>query len=104
MLPKPIRPPLLSAEISKRIAVWIKGSVIPGYDPTIWRRDSMGLAIRYSDYGNTDSEYGWHIDHIIPKDKYGSDDITNLQPLHWKNNLQKSNKLLLPPLFPRLRR
>jgi 5-methylcytosine-specific restriction endonuclease McrA len=96
MFAKPLRPPTLSAEVLRRIDVWIKGSVIPGYDPTVWRRDSMGFAIRYSDYGNCESEFGWHIDHIIPKDKYGSDDISNLQPLHWKNNLQKSNKLPWP--------
>lgn len=44
---------------------------------------------------------GWHIDHIIPLSSAKSyDDIiklnhyTNLQPLWWQDNLQKSDKIL----------
>lgn len=38
--------------------------------------------------------YGkWEIDHIIPLSKGGSFHYTNLQPLWWLDNRQKSNKL-----------
>lgn len=73
----------------RKDAVWAKGVAIPSYDLNVWRRDSMGSVIRYSDYGDRDSEYGWEIDHIDPN---GPDDLLNLQPLHWRNNASKSDK------------
>ncbi|MGO8802274.1 HNH endonuclease signature motif containing protein [Candidatus Binatus sp.] len=79
------------SDLFRKDAVWLKGAVIPGYDPTVWRRDSMGSVIRYSDYGDRESEYGWEQDHIDPD---GPDDLRNLQPLHWRNNAWKSDKPL----------
>lgn len=39
--------------------------------------------------------YGeWEIDHIVPISKGGSFHYSNLQPLWWKDNLKKSNKIL----------
>jgi hypothetical protein len=43
--------------------VWAKGSVIPGYSPDEWRRDTCGAAMRYGDHG-AEGKYGWEIDHI----------------------------------------
>ena len=40
------------------------------------------------------NNYGeWEIDHIIPISKGGSLHYSNLQPLWWKDNLKKSNKI-----------
>ena len=48
------------------IAVWGKGTIIPGYDATLWRRDDFGNSISFSAYGDRDSDVGWEIDHIVP--------------------------------------
>lgn len=60
--------------------------MIPGYDPNVWRRDAFGHPIRFSDYGDRSSLYGWEQDHILPKALGGSDALDNLRPLHCKNN------------------
>lgn len=74
-------------------AVWEKGQVVPNYDPSIWRKDKCGAFITRNQYGNTNSEYGWEIDHIIPVSKGGTDALSNLQPLQWKNNRHKADEI-----------
>lgn len=81
-------------EIIKRLSIWEKGIPIPNFDPKVYRYDRFGTPMRYSDYGNTDSEYGWEIDHTFPSSKGGSDNIPNNEPLNWKNNRIKSDKLI----------
>ncbi len=73
------------------VRVWQKGAVISDYDSAVWRRDRCGAPIKYSDFGNTNSEFGWEIDHTQPVAKHGSDDLGNLEPLQWRNNRHKSD-------------
>lgn len=77
-----------------KLQVWSKGFIITGYPPTLYLRDRFGTAMYFYDYGNRNSVYGWEIDYIIPVDKNGTDDVANLEPLNWKNNTTKSNKIL----------
>lgn len=79
----------MSALGSLEERVWQKGGIIENADPDVWRTDDCN-ALMYRDHYAKDSEYGWEIDHITPQSKDGSDDISNLRPLHWLNN--KSRK------------
>lgn len=74
-----------------KLAVWEKGQAIPGYDQTIFRKDKCGAWMKYSEYGNVVSPYGWEIDHIMPVSLGGLDQISNLQPLQWENNKYKDD-------------
>ena len=89
--------PFKDADKAKVLAVWCMGTPIPGYDPAVMRYDCEGSIMLYSQHGNCDSEYGWQIDHIHPRSKGGSDLLSNLQPLNWRNNQRKKDKVILPP-------
>ena len=73
--------------------VWNKGYVIPNCSPDEWRWDKCGDTIKWSEYGNQESIYGWEIDHIEPVSFGGGDENENLQPLNWVNNASKGNCL-----------
>lgn len=73
--------------------VWEKAAAIPGYDKNRYRQDAAGAWIEWSKYGDRTSElgFGWEIDHIKPRNKNGSDILSNLQPLQWVNNCSKGD-------------
>lgn len=68
--------------------VWKKGKIVKGNDKNRWRKDQCGAWIGFKEYGNRDSQYGWEIDHISPG---GGDQLSNLRPLQWQNNVDKSD-------------
>lgn len=73
------------------LQVWKKAFSMMNQNPDHVRKDICGARIVFEAYGNRKSKYGWEIDHIIPVSKGGTDDLTNLQPLHWKNNVAKAD-------------
>jgi 5-methylcytosine-specific restriction endonuclease McrA len=72
-------------------AVWNKGTAVPGNDGSLWRKDQCGAWIGRDYYANRASEYGWEIDHIRPRSQGGTDHLSNLRPLQWKNNVNKQS-------------
>lgn len=78
--------------------VWEKGQVVPGVDSNEWRKDQCTAWINRNRYGNRNSDYGWEIDHIKPKERGGTDDMPNLRPLQWENNASKQDGRLTCPI------
>lgn len=65
-----------------------KYGVIPEYI-----EDSYGKKIYFERYGQK-VPGGWEADHILSKNKVsGSNDISNLQALNWKDNISKSDNI-----------
>ena len=68
--------------------VWEKARPIPDHDFNQIRQDRCGSEIARHEYGNRNSSRGWEIDHKNPR---SGDEISNLDPLQWKNNVKKSD-------------
>ena len=71
-------------EQARKVAAWIETSPptllhnLPNPD---FRLDPNGFPIRWSDYGNSTSPYGWQIDYVQPRGTVG-DDLSNVRALH----------------------
>ncbi len=78
---------------------WNRASVVEGFDKNRYRKDACGAWIIRNKYGDTDSLYGWEVDHIVPqsllRDKGFSesmiDNSLNLRALQHENNASKSD-------------
>jgi hypothetical protein len=75
--------------------VWNKGTIISGYDYSLYRQDVCKAWMDRKQYGNRDSILGWEIDHIDPN---GGDSLSNLRPLQWKNNATRQDGKLTCPV------
>jgi HNH endonuclease. len=70
--------------------VWEKATVVENYDPNDYRKDLANTWLQKSQYGQQ-TPLGWSIDHVYPESKGGDANIVNLRPMHWENNLSKSD-------------
>ena len=66
----------------RKLRVWSKALEVPGVDPAVMRKDRHGYLMRYSDYGDRSSAFGWEIDPLIPVALGGPEDEWNLEPLN----------------------
>lgn len=71
--------------------VWKKATVVDGYNSDLVRKDCVGAWILKNEYGNTNSVFGWEIDHVYPQSLGGGDDNLNLRPMQWENNRSKGD-------------
>lgn len=77
--------------------IWNKGCIDSRYDSDFVRKDACGAWIIKDKYNDRDNIYGWEVDHIYPESKLKElgvpqelvDDVDNLRPLNWRNNVSK---------------
>lgn len=75
-------------------ACWARTSPVSGQlNAWDFRKDPFGNLVRYADFGNRHSPFGWEIDYIVPRSRGGSTDPENLQVLHWKANAARSDAI-----------
>ena len=76
-------------------AAWARTSPVGGQQKNAWefRKDCLGNLVRYADFGNRHSPFGWELDYIISRSLGGSTSQENLQALHWKANAARSESL-----------
>ena len=73
----------------RKLVAWNHAALIPGRDGNEWRMDDYGCRIRFSDYGDRESDFGWEIDHIVPLARGGLDIDSNLRALYWAVNASR---------------
>lgn len=59
-------------------AAWARTSPVSSANAWEFRRDCLGNMVRYTDFGNRKSPFGWELDYM------GSREPDNLQALNWK--------------------
>jgi hypothetical protein len=75
-------------------AAWARTSPVSGQQLNAWefRKDCLGNVVRYSDFGNRHSPFGWELDSIVAR-AGAAIDPDNLQALHWKTVAARSDAL-----------
>jgi 5-methylcytosine-specific restriction endonuclease McrA len=75
-------------------ACWARTSPVSGQmNSWEFRKDCLGKIVRYSDFGNRHSPFGWELDYIVSRALGGTTDPDNLQALHWKANAAKKEHI-----------
>jgi len=79
----------MAFDVITKLKVWNKGTIAPPNGALKWRKDECGAWMLFSAYGDRNSQYGWEIDHVTSTENGGSDALSNLRPLNWRNNVSK---------------
>ena len=74
-------------------AAWGRTSPVQGQmNSWEFRKDVLGNLIRYADFGNRHSPFGWELEFINAR-LGGGTDPDNMQALHWKANARSAQQL-----------
>ena len=69
-------------------AAWARTSPVSATNAWEFRKDCLGNTVRYQDFGNRRSPFGWELDYI------GSQEPANLQALNWKAVAARSEAVM----------
>ena len=68
-----------------RVEAWERCARIPGCDKAVWRQDAGGRVIRWSDFGDRFSRYGWE---VVQRQRSGVLRLAlpgkRLEAVHWR--------------------
>lgn len=68
-----------------RVEAWERCARIPGCDKSVWRQDAEGRVIRWSDFGDRFSRYGWEVMTLPPTGVFGRALARRrLVAVHWR--------------------
>ena len=69
-----------------RVEAWERCARIPGCDKAIWRQDAQGRVIRWSDFGDRFSRYGWEVVSRARPGVWGRAlSVKRLEAAHWRS-------------------
>ena len=69
-------------------AAWSRTSPVSGHlNSWEFRKDCLGNVIRYGDYGNRHSPFGWELESLMVAG--GLNDPDNVQALHWRRQAER---------------
>ena len=75
-------------------AAWARTSPVSGQSNSwVFRKDCLGNLVRYADFGNRHSPFGWELHYIVSRALGGSTDPENLQALQWRANAARSENV-----------
>ena len=73
-------------------AAWARTSPVQGQmNSWDFRKDCLGNLIRYADFGNRHSPFGWELEYIVQRLAAGTGP-DNVQALHWKANARNGRQ------------
>ncbi len=71
-------------------AAWARTNPVQGNGSWEFRKDCWGNLIRYADYGNRHSPFGWEIETVGG----ANSNPENMQALHWKAHAARAEPAL----------
>jgi hypothetical protein len=78
---------------AQKQTAWNKAKIVENDNDKgkVWRKDLADAWIKFTDYGDQESDYGWEVDHAFPESKGGGTEDYNIQAMNWKNNKTKAD-------------